>query len=268
MTDTPPVPGFAEGVRYPLRGARLIWRERRLWPFVATPAAVTTVLMAAAWYAALQVAPGLIDYIFHRPDGGGWLVSLMKGAWLVTNAVVHILTIGLFSVLALFAGSILASPVYDQLTARVERLELGSREEAFALKLVAADVLMGVTHSLMALTLYLSLACPITAMGLVPVVGQGVNLVLGPALSALFLAREVLDYSFSRRRFGFAQKVRILRRHLPMTAGLGLSTLGLLAIPGVNVLSMPLAVVGGALAYCDLERSGSLREERGLGEQG
>lgn len=255
---------FRHGLTLPLRGLRTMARERALWPYVATPVAVTTALLLGAWWLALQTAPQLVDTLFARPaDAAGWLGWARLTLWRATWLGVHVLVLALFSVLSWFVGSILASPVYDRLSARVEHLVLGRAEEPFDARLVAGDVVAGVSHSLLALVLYLSLACPLVVLGIVPILGPPAELMLGTLVSAWFLAREVMDYATSRRRLGFGEKLGLLRRHRAVTLGLGLSTFALLWIPLANFLSMPAAVIGGTLLCCELEGSGLLRPRPG-----
>lgn len=251
---------FVYGAMLPLNGLRMMVTDRRLWPFVITPILVTSVLMGAAWLGSAELAPQIVEALFHRPEADGrWLTSLRRGMWWVSSAVVHVLLLGVSSVLAWIVGGIVASPVYDRLSAKVESLTLGEGDgEAFSWKLVMVDVWLGVTHSLFALALYLMLACPLSILGFVPVVGQVVQVVLGTTVSAMFLSRELLDYSTSRRRYGFGKKLGLLWRHLPLTLGMGMCTFGMLWVPLANFLSMPAAVIGGTLLFCELTRQGLL----------
>lgn len=232
-------------------------RDRRLWPYIAAPIAVTTVLMVSAWWTAFSLAPDVVAAIADHPAGPGWANNLRRGMWFATSAAVHVGLLAVSSVIAWIVGGVIASPVYDRLSARVEAIELGDpSDEAFSWSLVAGDVIQGVSHSLLALVLYISVACPLALLGIVPVFGQLAEVIIGTLLSCLFLAREVLDYSLSRRRYSFRQKLDLVWTHRGVTFGLGLTTFGFLWIPFANFLSMPAAVIGATVLYCDLEKAG------------
>jgi CysZ protein len=247
---------FSYGLGLPVAGVRRMFTDRRLWPYVVMPVAITAGLIVVAWVVAFGYAPDIVDGIIQRPGGRGVNAMARWVAYVLTSVLVHVATGVVASVVAWFAGGILASPVYDRLSAKVEALELGDTDESFSFKLVAQDVAQGVTHSLLAMVLYLSLACPIGLFSLVPAVGQVVGIVCGAGLSSFFLAREVLDYSLSRRRLSFRDKVGLVWRHRPLTGGMGFATFLMLSVPFANFLSMPAAVIGGTLLYCQLERDG------------
>ena len=49
----------------------------------------------------------------------------------------------------------------------------------------------------------------------------------------------------------------MIRRSLPASAGFGLACLGLVSIPFVNLLSIPLCVAAGTLFFCDRIEQGT-----------
>jgi CysZ protein len=62
----------------------------------------------------------------------------------------------------------------------------------------------------------------------------------------------------ARHGYPLREKLQLLRLHAPLTMGFGLSISLLLWIPGLNVLCVPIAVVGGtvlALALSDAATS-------------
>ena len=46
-------------------------------------------------------------------------------------------------------------------------------------------------------------------------------------------------------------RLGLIRRSLPASAGFGLVCLGLISIPLVNLLAIPLCVTAGTLFFCD-----------------
>jgi CysZ protein len=69
--------------------------------------------------------------------------------------------------------------------------------------------------------------------------------VLGAGVGAFFLTLEFTDLTLARHGYRLRQRLQLLRHHPGLTAGFGLGTSLLLWIPVVNVLCVPIAVVGG-----------------------
>jgi CysZ protein len=245
------------GLSLPARAANMMLTRRELWPYVAIPISLCAVLIIASSWATLHWGTELTRTFVSAPEASGWLADLGRTMWWITNAVVHAVLFGFLTVMSWFLAGILASPIYDRLSARVESLELGTPwtdDGGFTEAL--DDVWLGIQHTLLGVSLYLSLWCPMLLLNLVPVFGEIAYVVLGGAVSAFFVAREGLDYSLSRRRFSFRQKLNLMWAHLAVVEGLGLASLVLMWIPLANFISMPVAVIAGTLLYCDLEESG------------
>lgn len=271
MTDAPELASAptlrqaAWGLSLPLRGLRRIAGEATLWPWFLAPWLVTTALMLVAlgltWTYGVDLTARVADF----PTGDGVVGLGAKVGWYLLAAVVHVALLGVTSVVAWTLAGILAAPFYDQLSARVERLELGDALEALpqTWQHVLGDVAQGVAHSLMALTLYAGASCALLSLHLVPVAGEPLYALATSVLSAFYLSREVLDYSFSRRRYPFLTKLRLVRAHARVTGGLGLGMVAVVWIPLVNGVLMPASVVGGTLLFCELHRQGRLPEEEG-----
>ena len=62
---------------------------------------------------------------------------------------------------------------------------------------------------------------------------------------------DFFDAPLERRRLSFGQKVRVVRRTLPASAGFGLVCFALAGIPLLNLLVIPVCVAAGTLFYCD-----------------
>ena len=153
-------------------------------------------------------------------------------------------------------GNLLASPFYDVLAGKVEARLLGPSDEPFAWRTVLGDAWMSVQHSLLGLLLYgLSMGL-LLLLNLLPVVGSALYAALSTTATVFFLARELMDIPLSRRRLGFFEKIRWMGGHKALLGGLGLATMAMLAVPVVNLLLMPVAVLGGTLLYCHLHQVG------------
>jgi CysZ protein len=65
------------------------------------------------------------------------------------------------------------------------------------------------------------------------------------------LCLDMFDAPLERRRLGFRQKLALVRRCFPASASFGLVCLGLVGIPFMNLLAIPLCVTAGTLFFCD-----------------
>lgn len=251
------------GLSLPLRGLRRVASEATLWPWFVAPWLLTTALMLVAlgftWTYGLDLTGRVAEY----PLMDGVVGFGARVGWYALATFVHLALLGVTSVVAWTLAGILAAPFYDQLSARVERLELGDAlsELPQTWQHILGDIAQGVAHSLMALTLYGGASCVLLSLQLLPAVGQPLHVVASAILSAFYLSREVLDYSFSRRRYAFLTKLRLVRAHARVTGGLGLGMVAVVWIPLVNGVLMPASVVGGTLLFCELHRQGQLPEE-------
>lgn len=245
---------FLHGARLPVRALRLLREHPALWPLLIVPLLIGASLLVGAAWGTLTWGGELTRALISPPTGAGTLAAALRGLWWMSNALVHLTLFGALAMLSLWLTAILASPFYDRLSAGVELRVLGPQPTDDRWPHIALDVLIGVLHSLLALSLYAALWCPSLLLHLLPGFGSAVQFAFATTLSALFLTRELLDYSLSRRRLGFLAKLRLVHAHLATSLGLGFTTVALLWVPLANLLSMPVVVVAGTLLYCDLER--------------
>jgi CysZ protein len=75
----------------------------------------------------------------------------------------------------------------------------------------------------------------------------GLNLLAGPlwlAFNAWLVALEYHDFPLGARRMGFPEQRRVLGQRRALALGFGAAGVVALAIPGINLLAMPAAVIG------------------------
>jgi CysZ protein len=75
--------------------------------------------------------------------------------------------------------------------------------------------------------------------------------VLGVSTTVTLTCLDFLDPPLERRRLGFRQKLGIIAKSLPQSAGFGLASLLWGSIPLVNLITIPLCVVAGTLFFCE-----------------
>lgn len=241
----------------PYRAARFVRRRRVLWPLVIAPACVNIVLFAGGVVLVVFYADSVAQLLWTRPEAAGGIDALLAGLWYVMYGVVFLLGLVAVYVGTLLVGGIVASPFNDVLGERVEQLLLEGADVETVERPLWREVITSVRSSAAIVGLYVLLMAPVLPLNLIPVVGSMMAAGLGVAIGAFFLALEYADGTLARRGFTFGEKIRLLRRHWPLAGGFGLSTSVLIWIPVLNILCIPIAVVGGtALALALVEHEG------------
>lgn len=248
------------GMRYPLRGVKLVIGHPGLWGYLLAPAMITTSLFllgtfvawhGIGWILALFLTPG--------PEHATWVNLVWYTAAFSLRASAFVLT----AVTLYLVSGLIAVPFNDRLSEHVETLCLGPYDEPFSWRVLAGDLLLSVAHSALSLTLWLMVMVASMALNLVPVIGQVLSFVVGTVATAFFLSREAMDGALSRRRMGYAHKLAVLRANGAVLLGFGLVASVMLWIPLLNFVLLPMAVAGGTLLYCRLETEGVVPDTQG-----
>ena len=250
---------FWHGFKFPFRALRFVAKRPDLWKFVAIPILITASFMVGAFGLTWRWAPMLLETFMPQPFGTGMFHSFTTGLYVIVSILIHLAVFTVLGFLAWVVGGIVASPFYEAMSERVEATLLGvpDREQP-TWQTLLGDASLSIRHSLLALVLYVATFCPLLLLNLIPVAGEIAYFALSTGASWFFFAREVMDIPLSRRRMGFKQKISLLRENLALVEGLGAATMLFLWIPVLNLLSMPICVVGGTLLFCELEASEKL----------
>jgi len=173
------------------------------------------------------------------PAGDAWYWQILS--WLVwALAVLLAMFTGAVSFTVL--GSVAVAPWLETLAARAEALHRGT-----ALDEQDAGWLGPVMHSLVnAVRPLLGLL----AMGLlalaviwIPVVGQMAAMLIWGYAGIRFLSYELMDVPASRRGWSFVQRRQQMAEGRFFWLGFGGLGMGLMLLPGINLLVLPAAVV-------------------------
>ena len=222
---------FATGVEGYWRGVRWL---------ISKPAMLLLLLVPLA-FAILAFAGGM--WLFWEM-GNAWLTKLLMAwfsnwsdhwAWGLAYTVVKALM--WFSILlvclvsALGVLGIVSAPVYELISAKIERELLGKSRHAVPLSQMPR-LMMGEVVKALIITLI-----PIGLM-LVP----GVNLFAG-LIAAFLLGWDFYDYPLARRGWSFSKRWRFVLSEFWTVVGFGIW----LIIPVVQILFVPMAVAGGTI---------------------
>jgi uncharacterized protein involved in cysteine biosynthesis len=131
---------------------------------------------------------------------------------------------------------------------------LGPYDEPFSWRQTLGDLKNSVIHSALSLGLWLSVMIASLVLNLLPVAGSVLSFAIGVAATTMFVARESMDGAMSRRRMRYRHKLRVIVAHPWLMLGFGLVVATLLWIPLLNFVILPMAVAGGTVMFCQLEK--------------
>ncbi|MGF1523238.1 MAG: EI24 domain-containing protein [Leptolyngbyaceae cyanobacterium] len=248
--------GLFIGLSYPLRAVRLLQKHPSLRPFILIPLGINILLGIGLYSVGIWWGLRHIDI---------WTLQLMnwlEPVWLdtivriLTPVIRGILLIVLFIVLGfvlLQFGSILGSPFYGQLSEKLEALRTGSAlsPEAMGGGAILRDIWRAILFELKKLLLLLGGGGLLLLSNFVPGLGAIVTPIGSLALGVTLLCLDMFDAPLERRRLKFRQKLGLIFRSLPASASFGFVCLGLVSIPLMNLLAIPLCVTAGTLFFCD-----------------
>ncbi len=241
---------FRLGLGFIPKGAGFLVRRPRLFPYVIGPALLTLGMVVWAWFLSWSWTPWLLGLFWVRPASPGFLQNLWNGSafflilWGFATAAILI-----FGLLGAFGA-----PFYDRLSMAVEQ-EINPNAPVLGWRDELRAVLLSVAHALMAAVLWILAMVALVVLEIIPVLGILLEMAGSLTVTALFLARAMLDGPMSRRRYSFGEKVGFMRQRPLMMLGFGLGATGLLMVPLVNVFTIPIAVVGGTLLFDHLEKA-------------
>ncbi|WAL60787.1 EI24 domain-containing protein [Thermocoleostomius sinensis] len=146
-------------------------------------------------------------------------------------------------------GVLLGAPWYGKLSEEIEMLRTG--QMVLIEVNPAVEIGRAVFYELRKLGLTIGIGLPILLLGLFLGPGTGVATIGGITLASMITCLDFLDAAVERRRPSFRQKLGVVFRSLPASASFGLVCLGLVSIPLVNLLAIPVCVAAGTLFFCD-----------------
>lgn len=254
----PPQPRLSalDGLRLPLEGARLLIRERSLWALSAVPVGLSISAIALAVSMLVVYSSELYSWAtLWMPvlEAGQWYTWLWIGpakAALSAIGAVLFVAIAAVSLLAAFlVANVLASPFLDVLAYRVELIESGRVFEDAPTGLLGSvsDVARSLREELRKTCFFLGV---VGALSLIGLLIPGAQLLTGPAIvgfAIFFLPLDYASYTLDRRRLTFREKQHWLGSNKPAMAGFGVAAFLTCAVPGLNLVALPLLVVGGTL---------------------
>lgn len=249
---------WLRGASYPWRAIAFL-RRHALWRLAVAPIAINLFLLGAVVYGGIELAwPGMHQLATklesYSSDGDVIRMAVTVLVWCLWILLVPLIFIAGCTIVLLL-GQMVASPFLEMLSEQVECLVLQRQPVPFGIKRFIESVFLGVGDAMWGIVYLLAIYLPLPLLGLIPVVGAVASLYFG----ALLLAQEFLGPPLARHMVSYRARWALLMRNKSLSVGFGCSTMLLVAIPGINLLLLPVACVGGTLLYCDMFKGGLLR---------
>jgi CysZ protein len=234
----------------PWRGVKVVASDRSLWPYAALPAFITLGLLGFGVVSALWASGPFLRFVAPNLEHYWLLFAFARGAAILLLGVV-------FFALSAMVAALVCIPIHDALSQRVEARVRGVRTSDVVVEVSFREELpRSIRHSILGFLLWVTAQALLLPLGLFPVVGGALELVLGFGVTSFFLAHQLLDGPLSRRRLSFTEKMRWMHAHLGAVLGLGAVATFFVAIPILNAVSLPLAIAGGAVLHSELLGAG------------
>jgi len=214
---------------------------------VIIPFVINLLVFSAAVFLGLDFFKDIVaQYI---PSGDAWYWAVLTYlVWVLASIFTAILVFFCFTVV----GNLIASPFNDLLSERTEQLISGQgSDERFSLKAFAQDAGRSLLTEAKKLSLFVVGMLLLLLLNLIPAFGQILYSVAATLFTLFFLAVEYLGYILGRKRYSFGEQRRYVFSRTFLHLGFSVGVLCLLAIPLMQLLCIPLAVVGATLLYCD-----------------
>jgi CysZ protein len=201
-----------------------------------------------------------------------WLnqIALNLPSWLQNLDIILIFLIEFFKlllglILLVLTGFILAQigfllgmPWYSKLSEKIESIKLGK------ITIIEVDFLTEIKRALFyefkKIILLVFIGLPLFLCNFLPGFGTLIATIGGLSLTAILTCLDFWDQPLERRRLGFRDKLGLIAKSFPSSAGFGYMCLFLISIPLLNLVTIPLCVAAGTLFVCDrlLPRYGSI----------
>ncbi|OKH22211.1 hypothetical protein NIES593_13525 [Hydrococcus rivularis NIES-593] len=253
--------GFLSGASYPFRALAVFRRTPRLWGYLIVPILLNfflgIILYAGSLYLGWQVVQDLITYlsnwidllIANLPAWLGILEYLIVGLGFLLHLLLIIVLFIVTGFLLIQVGVTLGAPWYGKLSEELEKIRTGKLQVIEVG--IFRDIGRAILFELKKLVLLVCIGIPLFLLNFLPGVGTAISTVGGIILTGTIVCLDFLDAPLERRRLSFRDKLSVVFGSLPASAGFSLVCLGLISIPLVNLVTIPLCVASGTLFFCD-----------------
>jgi CysZ protein len=253
--------GLLTGASYPFRILIFFKQNPSLWSYIIVPLILNLILGIFFYLQLLSWEAEFFEILTLK--GMAWLNQIAQDSpyWLQNLHIILIFLIEFFKLLLgliflVLTGFILAQigfllgmPWYSKLSEKIESIKLGK------ITIVEVNFLTEIKRALFyelkKILLLLFIGLPLFLCNFLPGFGPLIATIGGLSLTAILTCLDFWDQPLERRRLGFRDKLGLIAKSFPSSAGFGYMCLFLISIPLLNLVTIPLCVAAGTLFVCD-----------------
>ncbi len=253
--------GFLSGMSYPFRLLAVFTSNPGLLSYIIVPILIN-IFLGIFLYIGLfllggEVAQELTDIMINRldillADLTSWLNSLdylvIFIGWLL-RLFLSLLFLFLTGFILVQFGVILASPWYGNLSERLEKIKT-EKIEIIEVGLMR-DIWRAILFEIKKIVLMISCGLFIFLLSFIPVIGAIISTLGGLIITGTIICLDFFDSPLERRRLKFREKISMVMKTFPASAGFALICLLLITVPFINLITIPFCVGSGTLFVCD-----------------
>ncbi len=232
---------FFYGLTALFRGFQILVGDSKLRTWSLIPFAVALVLGTLITISGLYFIGGSIGSF--AVSLGSW-ISLAPGSWAIFALTLVLWPIALLALgVAVYVSVRLVVAPFYSILAELALVVIGMRKDqpfqmrewlVFTVRMLLVSLVKSLIFAVAAAILFMCSLIPL------------INLIATMGF-VLILAFDVSDYSFEAMGWGIRRRFQHFRSHLAMYSGFAVGLGSVLVIPGMSVIIMPAAVVGGGL---------------------
>ena len=253
--------GLLTGASYPFRILIFFKQNPSLWSYIIIPLILNLILGIFFYLQLLRWEAEVFEILTLK--GMAWLNQIVLNLpyWLQNLDIIFIFLIEFFKlllglILLVLTGFILAQigfllgmPWYSKLSEKIESIKLGK------ITIIEVDFLTEIKRALLyefkKIILLVFIGLPLFLCNFLPGFGTLVATIGGLSLTAILTCLDFWDQPLERRRLRFRDKLGLIAKSFPSSAGFGYMCLFLISIPLLNLVTIPLCVAAGTLFVCD-----------------
>jgi len=205
---------------------------------------INLIIYGSIFFIGFSRALQIIEFITgNNSNDITFLFKLLNIALIILSIIIILFICYL---LFIIFGGLVTAPFNEELSQRVEEIVTGTKAEKLGFWLDAFVSIKGETQKII---FYLSVLCILFLIGLVPVAGNFISVVLGLIFSFYFNALDFLDYPLTRKLAAFRTKLKVTSSGKMITYGFGCISFLMMFMPVINVFMKPILVVAGTSLY-------------------
>ncbi len=232
-----PVTGF----NYLVRGLGMVTRPE-LRPFVIVPLLINIVVFSLIGWAGYEFFSDLLNRFISEDSWYSFLRWLLWPLFAITGLLITFYT---FTVVA----NLIAAPFNGLLAEKAEELLTGQPPSAPGGGIIK-DLVPSILSELRKLGYFLLRAAFLLVLFVIPVVNIAAPF-LWFAFSAWFLALEYADFPMGNSGYKFKEEHTLMKRLRLTNLGFGGGVTAMMAVPILNFMAMPAAVIGATIMWCE-----------------